>query len=112
MKRRLHGVYEQKIQHNLHRTSFIVSVGIGIPAGVFKGVNGMTRSLSIIFHLVISGGAGWVVECVALCMMSASGVVSLVLFGYFLGYRLWSGLVAIWQVHCCGQMELGPMSPF
>jgi len=29
MKRRLHGVYEQKIQHNLHRTSFIVSVGMG-----------------------------------------------------------------------------------
>jgi len=30
---------------------------------------------------------------------------------YYLGiswvYRLWSGLVAIWQVHCSGQMEYG-----
>jgi hypothetical protein len=31
----------------------------------------------------------------------------LVLFGYLWGYRLWSGQVAIWQVHCVGQMGFG-----
>jgi len=43
--------------------------------------------------MVISGGAGWVVGCVALCMMSASGVVSFGTIWVFMGLSavVWAG---------------------